>query len=125
MLVHHVMDEIEMRHRNEHGEVCVIDSLRPGQVFGVTALAAEVPRPVTMVATKNSELLALRWDGLRRIGHLFPYLSAKLYRNVSSIVGKRLAAELEHIDACGKPCGETRSEMQYRELTDRELMIKI
>jgi CRP-like cAMP-binding protein len=82
----HVQPAIK-KHRNDVGEVCVIDTLRPGQVFGVTALAAEVPHPVTMVAAKSSELLALRWDSLRRIGKLFPYLSAKLYRNISAIIG--------------------------------------
>jgi CRP-like cAMP-binding protein len=117
--------EVEMEHREENGDICVIDKLHAGQVFGATALAADVPRPVTVVANKDSELLALKWSSLRRIGRLFPYLSSKLYRNVSAIIGKRLAGELEAINQREEHCGKSAHALEETELSDEESFIKI
>ena len=88
-------------------------------------MAAEVPRPVTVVAHTDCELLALKWSSLRRIGRLFPYLSSKLYRNVSAILGKRLAGELEAINQREELCRKSANLLDETELSDEESFIKV
>jgi hypothetical protein len=48
-----------------------------------------------VVALKETRVLAMDWESLRRIRRMFPHISTKLFLNISKILGERLAARTE------------------------------
>jgi hypothetical protein len=66
-------------------------TLGPGDVFGEVCLVEPGPRTANVRAEQTSKLIEIDWDGLKRIRRIYPWLSSKLFLNLSRIVGKRLA----------------------------------
>jgi diguanylate cyclase (GGDEF)-like protein len=70
-----------------------------GDVFGVTSLIAENTQLADVVAVERVKLLLLRWDSIHAVANVYPRISAKLYKNLSLILGDRLIkhnAEVNH-----------------------------
>jgi len=65
--------------------------METGEVFGEIALVAKIPRTADVVATQNLKVLVIDWDSISRVTKVYPRISAKLFRNLSSILGERLA----------------------------------
>ena len=62
-----------------------------GDVFGLAALMCGRPRVVTATALGEAKVLALDWDRLQRIARHFPRTAFFLFRNLSVVMGERLA----------------------------------
>jgi CRP-like cAMP-binding protein len=69
--------------------------MQAGDVFGEIALVNAVRRTADVVALKETRVLAMDWESLRRIRRMFPHISTKLFLNISKILGERLAARTE------------------------------
>jgi CRP-like cAMP-binding protein len=67
-----------------------------GNVFGLAALMCGKPRVATATSMGDTEVLALDWERLQRIARFFPRSAFFLFRNLSAIVGERLANLVEH-----------------------------
>jgi hypothetical protein len=65
--------------------------LGPGDVFGEVCLVEPGPRTANVRAESDAKLIEIDWNGLKRIRRVYPWLSSKLFLNLSRIVGKRLA----------------------------------
>jgi predicted RND superfamily exporter protein len=72
-----------------------IQDLQAGDVFGEVALVDAGRRTADVVALKETRVLAMDWESLRRIRRMFPHTSTKLFLNISNILGSRLAARTE------------------------------
>lgn len=73
------------------GEI-VFARLEPGDVFGEMALVSPGPRSANIRADEDMEYIEITWTSLARIQRFLPYLSGKLYLNLSRILGDRLIA---------------------------------
>jgi predicted RND superfamily exporter protein/CRP-like cAMP-binding protein len=62
-----------------------------GDVIGEVALISRTPRVANVSTRQPTKLLVLRWDDLKRMSRLYPYLASKLFQNLSNILGSRLA----------------------------------
>jgi CRP-like cAMP-binding protein len=76
--------------RTTNGEKTVIDKLETGDVFGEIALISARKRTADVFATTDVKLLTLDWKSLERFRRLSPFISAKLFLNISKILGRRL-----------------------------------
>jgi predicted RND superfamily exporter protein len=76
--------------RTISGEKTVIDKLEAGDVFGEIALISAQKRTADVFATTDVKLLTLDWKSLERFRRLSPFISAKLFLNISKILGRRL-----------------------------------
>ncbi|RLJ20449.1 hypothetical protein DJ030_06975 [bacterium endosymbiont of Escarpia laminata] len=68
-----------------------IRSLAAGEIFGEIALVTRVARTADVVAREDARILTINWDGIDHIAKIFPRISTKLFRNLSSILGNKLA----------------------------------
>lgn len=68
-----------------------VRSLSAGEIFGEIALVSRVERTADVVARENCRILALNWEGIDHIAGVFPRISTKLFRNLSTIVSNKLA----------------------------------
>jgi len=68
-----------------------IRRMEAGDVFGEIALVSNVPRTADVVAHQDLKVLVMDWDSISRITKVYPRIAAKLYQNLSSILGERLA----------------------------------
>lgn len=73
------------------GEKIKFRRMEMGEVFGEIALVSKVPRTADVVAVQNLKVLVMDWDSISRVTKVYPRISAKLFRNLSSILGERLA----------------------------------
>lgn len=65
--------------------------METGDVFGEIALVSNVPRTADVVAHQELKVLSMDWESISRITKVYPRISAKLFQNLSSILGERLA----------------------------------
>ena len=73
--------------------------MKTGEIFGEVALVSNVPRTADVVAQEELKVLILDWDSISQITKVYPRISAKLFQNLSSILGERLA--------CNTPSSQT------------------
>ena len=73
------------------GESVSLRKMETGEVFGEIALVSKVPRTADVVANENLRVLAMDWDSVKRVSGVYPRISSKLFRNLASILGDRLA----------------------------------
>ena len=79
---------------SKHPGAAVTDKLNVatvGEVFGLAAPICGKPRLVTATALGPVEVLALDWERLQRIARFFPRSAYLLFKNLSAIMGERLA----------------------------------
>ena len=112
--------QVEVRKTPEGGEAGVIETLGPGEVFGVTGLATNGPRLAEAVTREDTELLALDWETLRCIGALSPRISAKLHRNLCVLIGRRLITELQQAKRCGMNLTPLLEDLSKRDHVDSQ-----
>jgi hypothetical protein len=75
----------------ENGEEIYYTHLGPGDVFGEVCLVEPGCRTANVRADEDAKVIEIDWDGLKRIRRIYPWLSSKLFLNLSRIIGKRLA----------------------------------
>ena len=73
--------------------------MKTGEVFGEIALVSNVPRTADVVAQEDLKVLIMDWDSISQITKVYPRISARLFQNLSSILGERLA--------CNTPSSQT------------------
>lgn len=78
-----------------NGQRTVIASLEPGDAFGEIALVSSQPRTADVFAITNAKLLSLDWKTLERLRHLSPFITSRLFLNLSKILGTRLTETTE------------------------------
>lgn len=77
--------------KNEQtGELILVNSLDPGDVFGELALINPGPRSANIHAIGDTMYLELDWKSMERIRRIYPRIAAYLYRNLAHILGQRL-----------------------------------
>jgi hypothetical protein len=76
--------------RAVNGERKAIAVLEPGDVFGEIALVSSQLRTADVFAVTNAKLLSLDWKTLQRLRRLSPFITSKLFLNLSKILGNRL-----------------------------------
>jgi predicted RND superfamily exporter protein len=82
---------VKVEHTAPHGEGIVLEEFFEGDIFGEIALVNEVERTANVIATKATRVLAIDWEALERVRKIYPRLSARLFLNLSRILGTRLA----------------------------------
>ena len=75
----------------EDGETKHLRRMEAGEVFGEIALVTNIPRTADVVAHQDLKVLVMDWESISRVTNVYPRISAKLFRNISSILGERLA----------------------------------
>jgi diguanylate cyclase (GGDEF)-like protein len=81
---------VHIRKKRADGSMSHLNTLSTGDVFGEIALIAQCPRTAEVVAAQYTRVLGLRWENIDRLSRIFPHVSMKLFRNLSSIVSNRL-----------------------------------
>jgi hypothetical protein len=74
----------------DDGEAREVAELGPGDIFGEIAMVTPGPRTADVKANSAVTYLELDWKALNRIRPLYPRITAKLFLNISRILGKRL-----------------------------------
>lgn len=73
------------------GRRVALEQFVEGDIFGEIALVNEVERTANVIATQPTRLLTIDWESLERVRKIYPRLSARLFLNLSRILGTRLA----------------------------------
>ena len=81
----------EVRKKRADGTLMRLNNLSMGDTFGEVALLSKRPRTAQVIAVETTRVLSLSWDSIERLRRIFPHLSVKLFRNLSAIVGDKLA----------------------------------
>ncbi len=76
-----------------------IVAVGPGQVFGEIAFVAKTERTASVKAVTEAEVLILDAEGTRKALRSYSSIAAKLYRNLSRILGEKLFASTEQLVA--------------------------
>ena len=74
----------------ENGNFRAQSRLNAGDILGETALLKKAGRSVSAVTIDKSTLLVLRWNSLLRVARQFPRIAARLFHNLSIILGARV-----------------------------------
>lgn len=74
----------------ENRQPQILQNMRAGEVFGEIALLSQQPRTADVVAMQDMKVLVMDWDSISRITRIYPRIAAKLFRNLSAILGNRL-----------------------------------
>jgi predicted RND superfamily exporter protein len=87
---------VELYKENGDREATPIRIISMGESFGEVSLVADQPRIATSRAASPTQVLVLEWRNIYRLARLFPRISMKLYRNLSTIVGKKYVDARQH-----------------------------
>jgi len=90
--------ELEVSKTIDRNKV-VLSRLKLGDVFGEVALISDVKRTADVICTTDTRLLVLNWTELENLQRYNPYLSSRLFLNLSRILGQRLQSSLERIES--------------------------
>lgn len=70
-----------------------------GEIFGEVALISDVKRTADVIARTDTRLLALDWASMEKLQRYNPFLSSRLFLNLSRILGQRLKSSLERLES--------------------------
>ncbi|WOO40341.1 MMPL family transporter [Rubellicoccus peritrichatus] len=76
-----------------------LTTLKLGDLVGEVALVSETRRTADVTAKTDVRVLSLDWDSLVRLQQTSPYLSSRLFLNLSNILGQRLKSSISRIDS--------------------------
>ncbi|MFB6355778.1 MAG: cyclic nucleotide-binding domain-containing protein, partial [bacterium] len=68
-----------------------INTLKPGDVFGEIGVLTKDERSANVTAQSKCHIARFELEDLERIQFYLPYVSSKLFLNISRIIGKRLS----------------------------------
>ncbi|MGE9297388.1 MAG: efflux RND transporter permease subunit [Puniceicoccales bacterium] len=85
--------------KNIDGNRVVLSKLKLGDVFGEVALISDVKRTADVSCTTDTRLLVLNWQQLENLQKYNPFLSSRLFLNLSRILGQRLKSSLERMES--------------------------
>lgn len=89
--------DLEVR-RGPADQKSVLARLSTGDTFGEIALVARSRRTADVVAVRPTRLLALDWETLNNLQRFAPYLTSRLFLNLSRILGERMISSLGKLD---------------------------
>ncbi len=72
--------------------------LTVGDALGEVALVSKSKRTADVIAKTHTKVLALDWDSLLSLQRFAPYLSSRLFLNLSRIMGDRMVSSLGQLD---------------------------
>jgi predicted RND superfamily exporter protein len=81
--------------RTHNGKRMDIAKLEPGDIFGELALVSSHPRTADVFAATDAKLLSLDWASLESLRRLSPFISSRLFMNLSKVLGNRLIETTE------------------------------
>lgn len=90
--------EVEVS-RTVNGEHISLSLISMGGVVGEVALVSRIKRTADVIATQPCKVLALDWESLVKLQRTSPFLSSRLFLNLSRILGFRLRDSLGRIDS--------------------------
>jgi predicted RND superfamily exporter protein/CRP-like cAMP-binding protein len=76
--------------REVNGEEKVLARLKEGDVFGEVSFTGNYHTSASIIATDDIKAVRLDKDQVERSLYIYPYITTKLYRNISTILGGRL-----------------------------------
>lgn len=85
--------EMQVSRHSQQGPV-TLKILQPGDVFGEIALVAKTVRTADVFAVTDIKVLTFSQDSLERLQRWNPFLSSRLFLNLSRILGMRLRETL-------------------------------
>lgn len=77
--------------KNDGARPRSLAQLGEGEIFGEMALTRHQPRSASATCLKHTQVLVLRWEDVQRIQRLYPRIAAKLFLNLSNVLGDRLS----------------------------------
>lgn len=89
----------KVTHKDTDGSIHTIGSLNSGDLFGEVSQLTGQSRTARVMAQEYTKALKIKWSSLYQLGRFNPRISLKLYRNLSMVLGKRMA---QHIDISGR-----------------------
>ncbi|WP_309383399.1 MMPL family transporter [Cerasicoccus frondis] len=81
------------------GNKVILTKLTLGDVFGEVALISDIKRTANVIASTDARLLRLNWSELQNLQHYNPFLSSRLFLNLSRILCQRLKSSNERIES--------------------------
>jgi CRP-like cAMP-binding protein len=81
----------------DHIREIVVDTVRPGQIFGWTALAGTGKRAVNARCTKSTRVYALAATELQGMITNDPILGHPVFKRLAEIISKRLNARTDRL----------------------------
>ncbi|MES9881782.1 MAG: response regulator [Sedimenticola sp.] len=76
--------------KNDQQGLRALAQLADGEIFGEMALIRSQRRSVSVAALNRTRVLVMRWDELQRIKRISPRIAARLFTNLSMVLGDRL-----------------------------------
>ncbi|MBC8209978.1 MAG: MMPL family transporter [Gammaproteobacteria bacterium] len=77
--------------KEDDGSVHTLGTLTVGDLFGEISLLANYHRMARVTAREYAKVLVIKWDSISQLGRFHPRISMKLFRNLSSVISKRMA----------------------------------
>ncbi len=84
-----VKGQAEVR-RSVDGEEKVLARLHEGDVFGEVSFTGDYKTSASIIASEEIKVVRLDKEQVERSLYIYPYITTKLYRNISTILGGRL-----------------------------------
>lgn len=79
--------------REKDGSVHTIGRMGPGDLFGEIAMLTNYKRTARVTARDVIKVLVIEWGSISQLGRFHPRISMKLFRNLSSVISKRLVSQ--------------------------------
>lgn len=89
--------DLEVRRGPEHQKT-LLAKLGVGDIFGEIALVSRSRRTADVIAASPTRVLALDWNTLLNLQRFAPFLSSRLFLNLSRIMGERMINSLGKLD---------------------------
>jgi len=83
--------EANVTHKDSDGSIHTIGKLGTGDLFGEISQLTGQTRTARVTSNQYTKSLKIKWDSLYQLGRFHPRISLKLYRNMSTVLGKRMA----------------------------------
>ncbi len=82
--------------KDNDGSIHTLTFLQAGEMFGEISQLTGQKRTASVTATQPTKALKIKWEHLYQLGKFHPRIALKLYRNLSGILGKRMARQANY-----------------------------